>query len=199
MVALNRQSAEMLRYLAERRDRVVTRQELVDRFWSSTPAGAEDRLNTCIRRMRAVLDVDAGDSCIETHPRVGYRYAGSFAVVSPKQPEMRASLEILWKKVKSVPAVAAALGALFAPVLLTNSVSARTPDSQYQNDGYTIEKYGDISSNCDFEYEDGPGHCVISGDGRVRILFNGALIEEAVVEQQKRLTCSLNAGEADCS
>lgn len=70
-----RQSLELLHYLIVRRDRVATRRELIARFWSTDHLGADQNLNTCVRRLRKALGEDAA-SLIETHARVGYRFVG---------------------------------------------------------------------------------------------------------------------------
>lgn len=70
-----RQSLELLDYLIARRGRVATRQELIARFWSTDHLGADQNLNTCVRRLRKALGEDAA-SLIETHARVGYRFVG---------------------------------------------------------------------------------------------------------------------------
>jgi len=74
-IDISRQSLELLVYLVKHRDRVVTREELVAKFWSSDHMGADQNLNTCVRRLRKALDEPAGKmDFVETIPRVGYRF-----------------------------------------------------------------------------------------------------------------------------
>ncbi|MBB3343445.1 winged helix-turn-helix domain-containing protein [Luteimonas sp. RC10] len=74
------QAVEVLAYLIECRDRVVPRRELLDRFWPRAGTGGDAALNTCIRRIRALLDDDAdAPRYIQTRPRAGYRFIGTLA------------------------------------------------------------------------------------------------------------------------
>lgn len=82
-----RQSLELLDYLIARRGRVATRQELIARFWSTDHLGADQNLNTCVRRLRRALGEDA--NLIETHARVGYRFVGQVDEAVAETPSAR--------------------------------------------------------------------------------------------------------------
>ncbi|MXP28376.1 hypothetical protein GRI58_06010 [Porphyrobacter algicida] len=72
------QIIEVLAYLIENRDRTVSRQELLDCFWARSGTGGDAALNTCIKRIRALLDDDvATPRYLQTRPRSGYRFIGS--------------------------------------------------------------------------------------------------------------------------
>lgn len=74
------QVVEVLAYLIEHRVRIVSRQELMDRFWPRAGTGGDAALNTCIRRIRTLLDDDADrPRYIQTRPRAGYRFIGTLA------------------------------------------------------------------------------------------------------------------------
>lgn len=74
------QVVEVLACLIERRDRIVHRQELLERFWPRAGTGGDAALNTCIRRIRTLLDDDAdAPRYIQTRPRAGYRFVGTLA------------------------------------------------------------------------------------------------------------------------
>jgi DNA-binding winged helix-turn-helix (wHTH) protein/TolB-like protein len=107
-----RQSLELLDYLIARRDRVATRQELIERFWSTDHLGADQNLNTCVRRLRKALGEDAA-RLIETHARVGYRFVGRVDEGEPERarpaPPARLSKAFL-----SRAAAVAALGLTLA-------------------------------------------------------------------------------------
>lgn len=72
------QAVEVLAYLVTHADRTVTRQELLDRFWPRAGTGGDAALNTCIRRIRTLLEDDSETPrFIQTRPRAGYRFIGN--------------------------------------------------------------------------------------------------------------------------
>lgn len=72
------QVVEVLGYLIVNGERIVPRQELLERFWPRAGTGGDAALNTCIRRIRTLLDDDAEASrYIQTRPRSGYRFIGA--------------------------------------------------------------------------------------------------------------------------
>ncbi len=71
------QPLDVLIYFLENRDRMVTRDELIEHFWRTAPHGADDRLNSCVCRIRNALgDTRGATQFIETRARVGYRFIG---------------------------------------------------------------------------------------------------------------------------
>lgn len=84
------QAVEVLAYLIAHRDRTVNRRELLDRFWPRAGTGGDAALNTCIRRIRTLLDDDAETPrYIQTRPRSGYRFIGMLADVAVDPPRRR--------------------------------------------------------------------------------------------------------------
>lgn len=74
------QVVEVLAHLIAHAERIVTRQELLDRFWARAGTGGDAALNTCIRRIRTLLEDDSETPrFIQTRPRSGYRFIGSLA------------------------------------------------------------------------------------------------------------------------
>src|SRR5262249_60281362 len=70
---------QVLLYLIECRERYVSRQELLERFWSGSDA-YEETLTRCISTIRTQLnDPSNSPRYIETRKKVGYRYIGPFA------------------------------------------------------------------------------------------------------------------------
>ena len=68
---------QVLLYLIENRGRYVSRQELLDRFWSGSN-GYEETLTKCISTIRIQLDDrSAAPKFIETRKKVGYRFIGT--------------------------------------------------------------------------------------------------------------------------
>ncbi|HJQ26667.1 MAG TPA: tetratricopeptide repeat protein [Blastocatellia bacterium] len=79
VVRLSHKPLQVLLYLIEHRDRVVSRQELLDQFWDGKDV-YDDTLRKAVGAIRKALDEDAsGARFIETHYGEGYRYVGPFA------------------------------------------------------------------------------------------------------------------------
>ena len=73
-IKLTNKEFSLLSVLAKSADRVVTRQQLLDRVWGYSYYGDARTLDVHIRRLRQKLE-DCGD-CIETVVGVGYRFIG---------------------------------------------------------------------------------------------------------------------------
>jgi DNA-binding winged helix-turn-helix (wHTH) protein len=75
-VPLSRKRFKVLLYLVEERDRLVTRQELLERFWEGHEV-YEENLTKCVSEIRKALDDQKKPHrIIATTPAVGYRYIG---------------------------------------------------------------------------------------------------------------------------
>jgi adenylate cyclase len=72
-IALRRKSFELLRYLAENADRLVTKEELLKAIWPDVTA-SDESLTHCVSEVRQALG-DGGQAIIKTIPRRGYRFA----------------------------------------------------------------------------------------------------------------------------
>ena len=73
-VKLTHKEFQLLTTLAKKKDRVITRQQLLDQVWGYSYYGDARTLDVHIRRLRQKLDA-CGD-CIETVVGVGYRFIG---------------------------------------------------------------------------------------------------------------------------
>jgi DNA-binding response OmpR family regulator len=73
-VKLTHKEFQLLTTLARKKDRVITRQQLLDQVWGYSYYGDARTLDVHIRRLRQKLDA-CGD-CIETVVGVGYRFIG---------------------------------------------------------------------------------------------------------------------------
>ena len=73
-VALTDQEFELLRFLAQHRGRVFTREALLERAWGYRYAGGTRTVDIHVRRVRAKLG-DFG-SIVETVRNVGYKMRG---------------------------------------------------------------------------------------------------------------------------
>jgi TolB-like protein/DNA-binding winged helix-turn-helix (wHTH) protein/Flp pilus assembly protein TadD len=75
-VRLTQRPLQVLLYLIERRERVVTREELLDAFWDGREV-YDDTLRKCVGAIRKALDDRSEEPrFIETHYAEGYRYIG---------------------------------------------------------------------------------------------------------------------------
>src|ERR1700752_600734 len=72
-VALRRKSFELLRYLVENADRLVTKEELLRAIWPDV-AASDESLSHCVSEVRQAPH-DSGQVIIKTIPRRGYRFA----------------------------------------------------------------------------------------------------------------------------
>jgi adenylate cyclase len=72
-IALRRKSFELLRYLAENPDRVVTKEELLKAIWPDVVV-TDESLKHCVSEVRQAIG-DSAQTIIETVPRRGYRFA----------------------------------------------------------------------------------------------------------------------------
>jgi len=73
-VKLTHKEFMLLTTLAKKKDRVITRQQLLDQVWGYSYYGDARTLDVHIRRLRQKLD--ACGHCIETVVGVGYRFIG---------------------------------------------------------------------------------------------------------------------------
>src|SRR5713101_9966063 len=73
---LRQQSFHVLLYLLERRQRLITKEELIENFWHDT-AVTDNALVQCITEIRKALGDDRRrPRFIKTVPKVGYRFIG---------------------------------------------------------------------------------------------------------------------------
>jgi TolB-like protein/DNA-binding winged helix-turn-helix (wHTH) protein len=83
-VSISRKRFDVLLYLVEERHRVVTRQELIERFWDGHEV-YEENVTKCMSELRKALDdQQKPHRLIETLPTLGYRYIG--LVEEPRTP-----------------------------------------------------------------------------------------------------------------
>src|SRR5262244_1783301 len=72
-VELRPKSVEVLCYLVENADRLVTREELLKAIWPNVLV-AEEALTRCVSEVRQAIG-DSKQTIIATVPRCGYRFA----------------------------------------------------------------------------------------------------------------------------
>src|SRR5258708_10359030 len=80
-VALRRKSFELLRYLVENPDRLVTKEELLKAIWPNVIV-TDESLMHCVSEVRQAIG-DGKQTIIVTVPRRGYRFAPPIVRVGP--------------------------------------------------------------------------------------------------------------------
>src|SRR2546421_943632 len=79
---LRQQTFQVLIYLLEQRDRLVTKDELIEHVWHDT-AVTDNALEQCLAEIRKVLGDDSRHPrFVKTIPRAGYRFIGEVEEVS---------------------------------------------------------------------------------------------------------------------
>ena len=85
-IDLARKPYAIFAYLVENRDRLVTRRELLDRFWDGKEV-YDQTLTRAVARIRGALGENRGEShYIETRWATGYQYIGPLMEVPDSQP-----------------------------------------------------------------------------------------------------------------
>ena len=83
-IGMEPKAFDVLVYLVENRERVVSKDDLLRQFWADAFVG-DAALNRCIMLVRkAVGDTDAPRRLIETHHRRGFRFIASVEPVRPQ-------------------------------------------------------------------------------------------------------------------
>ncbi len=198
-VSLTHQSARVLHYLIVNRDRTVRRSELIEQFWTLDSIGSDDRLNTCVRRIRSALgDAASEGSMIETRPRVGYRFVAE--IEEAEQPiaidVIRSRTSRYWRT--GIAVATALLGAGIVWFTSPQPGGVVASESVYRNDGYTLRKNGALRSSCDFAFEGGPGQCTISGDGLATFSYKTEFLLRIEVTPERDVQCELDGGKVFC-
>src|SRR5215471_14877924 len=79
---------QVLLYLVEHRERYVSRNELLEKFWQGSDA-YEETLTKCISTIRTQFNDPAhAPRFIETRKKVGYRYIGPFQETVTTRPDV---------------------------------------------------------------------------------------------------------------
>src|SRR5215813_7076025 len=152
-VALRRKSFELLRYLVENPDRLVTREELLKAIWPNVVV-TDESLTQCVSEIRQAIG-DGRQAIIATVPGRGYRFAApvvrvvtNAAATVPASPSGSAGVAPTSIRAGGTPAVpgAAALQ-LDRPtvVVLPFANLSGDPQQDYLSDGFTEDITTELS------------------------------------------------------
>jgi len=126
---LRQKSLHVLNYLIEHRDRIVTKEELLDKLWPDT-AVTDGALTQCIIDIRKALDDDSRrPKFIKNIPRVGYRF------IHPVEElwlnGSANSLSIVTEETTSVEIEYAESSSEATPLAATNAVAVWPPRARF--------------------------------------------------------------------
>lgn len=80
---------QVLLYLLENRNRVVSKEELIEQCWPDAYV-SESALTRCLTKLRKSIQPDQTDaSIIKTMPRLGYRFVATVTTASQNPPLLR--------------------------------------------------------------------------------------------------------------
>ena len=135
LVPVEPQVFDLLVHLVENRDRVVTKDELIQNIWKGRTV-SESALTTRINAVRKAVG-DSGDSqrLVRTLPRRGFRFVGE--VTSHPAPSTAAAAPVRPLTLTDKPSVAV--------LSFTNMTGDR--DSDYFGDGIAEDVITDLSQN----------------------------------------------------
>ena len=78
---------DVLVYLIENKDRVVSKDELIEKLWDGRVI-SDSALNTCIRSIRRALGDDGEKQrYIRTHPKRGFQFVGRISELVSTKPD----------------------------------------------------------------------------------------------------------------
>src|SRR5215467_1367044 len=83
---------QVLLYLIDHRDRLVTRRELLDLFWDGKDV-YDETLTKCVGTIRKVLNDAIDEHFIDTRYGEGYRYVGPFEIEFPRLSDSAIEVE----------------------------------------------------------------------------------------------------------
>src|SRR5262249_30439245 len=104
-IPLRPKSFEVLRYLVENADRLVTKDELIKAIWPNVTV-TDDALMHCVSEARQAI-ADSKQTLIVTVPRRGYRFAAPVvrAAASATAPGTAGVSPVLFQGASETPAV----------------------------------------------------------------------------------------------
>jgi adenylate cyclase len=148
-VSLRPKAFEVLRYLVENADRLVTKQELIQAVWPSVIV-TDEALTHCVSEARHAIG-DGGQAIIKTVPRRGYRFAAAVSRTVANAVERQSAVS----EIKGAPSASDAsdagrgLGTQLsdrpAVAVLPFTNLSGDPQQDYFSDGITEDIIAELS------------------------------------------------------
>ena len=91
LIMLTRRELALLEYMVAHRNRVLTRQELLDGVWHAVSVNDRRTVDTHVRRLRSKLRTVGGQ--IRTLAGIGYRFVGNLAITVASALEFALSID----------------------------------------------------------------------------------------------------------
>lgn len=134
-VGLPVQSSKILRLLLENPGRLLSREEICKAVWSDRYVDFDAGLNSEIKKIRRVLDDDAGSPrYIETVPRRGYRFIGELDDVLQAEKSRRSRSKLAMIAIGVALAGVVVFGRLLPPSIQPSSNTAPPVQRPASND-----------------------------------------------------------------
>lgn len=164
-VALEPQALQLLEYLVLNRDRVVSKQDIVDEIWGGN-AITDAALNTRIRSVRRALgDSAAAASFIKTFPKRGFQFVAPVKDAGTKAGRPRRALE-RW------PLVAGAAATVTLLALLVFAFGNRASELETEKPSLAVVQFDNLGDEHTLRYfVDGMTDDLIAHLSRNRELF----------------------------
>ena len=85
---------QVLRYLLEHHDRLVTKEELLENVWKGTAVTDDSLVQLIVEIRKALGDDSRRPRLIKTIPKIGYRFIGEVEALYPHQPTVIETEEV---------------------------------------------------------------------------------------------------------
>src|SRR5262249_10386771 len=146
-IALRRKSFELLRYLVENPDRVVTKEELLKAIWPDVVV-TDESLTQCVSEVRQAIG-DSKQAIIATVPRRGYRFAAPVLRVAASAraaaPGTAGVSPALLERAGETPAVPDRMGDRPSVAVLPFANLSGDAQQDYLSDGITEDITTELS------------------------------------------------------
>jgi TolB-like protein/Tfp pilus assembly protein PilF len=202
-VAMEPQVFDLLLFLLQNRDRVVSRDDLIASVWNGRIV-SESTLSTRITAARkAIGDTGEDQILIKTYPRKGIRFVGDIQTIGISRPNERGpGLDVPSSSVKRISAGPIEWGGRPSVAVLPFSNLSGDPEQEYFSDGITediitaLSKYRSlavIARNSSFTFKGAGGDARSVGltlgadylvDGSVRKTADSVRVTAQLVETE---------------
>src|SRR5215469_4522532 len=159
-IALRPKGFELLRYLVENADRLVTKEELFKAVWPNI-AVTDESLTHCVSEVRQAIG-DSEQAIIKTVPRRGYRFAAPVVRVATGAASSGTAGDMPRQSAGETPAIPDRMGDRPSVAVLPFPNISGDPQQDYFSDGITeaiiteLARFSEllvIARNSSFQYK----------------------------------------------